>query len=209
MDAMLAELFLGVVLVRQVVAGRLHRRRQVRFAQLLRNCEAGFGPVLAAAARLNSDQFSAEDADHWSPLIMASKGGHAVLVSWMLVEAGVDNANPRVNETHTALRAAALGGHTRVCELLLDVGKANIDQFSAFKRTPLMGASMNGHADTVAFLLKRGANPRLVRARPHSPARVRKADRAFPAQVNSTGERALQLAKNDAVRRAFDGYDAL
>jgi hypothetical protein len=156
----------------------VHSRRRRFLARLLKCCEAGFGPELALAAGMDKPHkwFSAEDENHWSPLIMACKAGHVVLVSWLL-QLPVSNIDPTVEETHSALRAAALGGHAHICEMLLNHG-ARVNVLSAGKRTPLMGACMNNHVDVCKVLLSRNAKVDLV---------------------NSTGETARDLVKSEVI----------
>ena len=173
-------LFMLLLLGRTRLAFRTQLLKNAFFANLLAACERGFGHELRVARDRDLNLFSQEDENHWSPIIMASKGGHVVLVDW-LCKLPVSNVNPRVSETHSALRAASLGGHLHVCKLLIDHG-ANLNALSAGKRTPLMGASMNGHRLVVRLLLDMGADRNIV---------------------NSTGESALDLAKNEETKGAF------
>ena len=72
-----------------------------------------------------------------------------------LLEAGNDvkeNENGR-----TPLLFAAVFGHTNVCELLLEEGKANIEETEPKGNTALKQAASEGHASTVALLLSKGA----------------------------------------------------
>ena len=57
----------------------------------------------------------------------------------------------------TPLLAAAQGGHIEVCKLLLETGKANIEETTLFGNTALNVAADDGHASTVALLLSKGA----------------------------------------------------
>ena len=52
---------------------------------------------------------------------------------------------------------AAYFGHTEVCELLLDKGKANIEETTPIGNTALNLAATEGNASTVALLLSKGA----------------------------------------------------
>ena len=52
---------------------------------------------------------------------------------------------------------AAQKGHTEICELLLDKGKANIEETTPKGLTALNLAATKGHTGTVAFLLSKGA----------------------------------------------------
>jgi ankyrin repeat protein len=57
-----------------------------------------------------------------------------------------------------AFQVACRNGHTEVARSLLDRG-ARIDHPGYFEAPGLHWAAINGHADTVSFLLERGADP--------------------------------------------------
>ena len=57
----------------------------------------------------------------------------------------------------TPLLAAAQFGHTEVCKLLLETGKANIEETGPYGHTALRIAANKGHSSTVAMLLSQGA----------------------------------------------------
>ena len=57
----------------------------------------------------------------------------------------------------TPLLVAAQFGQTEVCKLLLEKGKANLEEEAPFGFTALNEASFRGHASTVALLLSKGA----------------------------------------------------
>lgn len=59
--------------------------------------------------------------------------------------------------SHTALRGAALHGHTEVCTALLEA-RADPNFPSQGCRTPLMGSAMNGHLEATVALLEAKAN---------------------------------------------------
>jgi len=56
----------------------------------------------------------------------------------------------------TALMLAAVGGHERAVELLLQ-RSAEIDQQDSIGVTALMGAALNGHERVIDMLLENGA----------------------------------------------------
>ena len=57
----------------------------------------------------------------------------------------------------TPLLVAAQEGHTEVCELLLEKGKANIEETDNDGDTALKLVASEGDASTVALLLSKGA----------------------------------------------------
>ena len=56
----------------------------------------------------------------------------------------------------TPLLAAAQGGHTGVCKLLLETGKANVKETTPAGFTPLLVAARFGHTEVCELLLKEG-----------------------------------------------------
>ena len=82
-------------------------------------------------------------------LIVASRNGHAEVVS-LLLEAGGE-------ATVEKLIAAAGNGRTETARLLLKAG-VDKDRQDGLRNTALIAASGNGHAETVRLLLSAGAN---------------------------------------------------
>ena len=63
-----------------------------------------------------------------------------------------------VRDGDTPLLNAAYFGHTDVCELLLDIGKVDIEETrTGGGRTSLFQAAAKGNASTVEMLLSQGA----------------------------------------------------
>ena len=58
----------------------------------------------------------------------------------------------------TPLLAAAQGGHTKVCKLLLDTGKANVKETTPDGDTPLLLAAEKGHTEVCELLLANGSD---------------------------------------------------
>jgi len=110
------------------------------------------------------------DADGWSPLIMAAKGGHDALVQ-RLLEAKAQPNPCRI--AHTALRGAAINGHSSTISILL-AAKADPNLESLHSRTPLMGCARAGHLQVARILIEAGADI---------------------AKCNADGENALFLAQ--------------
>ena len=119
---------------------------------LLAAAEAGDEPRVASLLASEAD-VNARDERGWSPLIMAAKEGHASLLQLLLAAGALPNP-PDVS--HTALRGAAMFGHSG-CIRLLAEARAEVDQRSAGGRTPLMGAELHGHAQALGLLLRVGA----------------------------------------------------
>lgn len=125
----------------------------------------------ALAARI-----TAQDADYRGAVYYAASAGLPATLNALL-----DKARGRIDVRdwvgNTPLTAAAQRGHASTVAALLDRGAADIDEASshpnarmplisyvpirrpANRRTALMRASEEGHADVVALLLSRGADP--------------------------------------------------
>jgi len=133
------------------------------------------------------------DADGWSPLIMAAKGGHDVLLGRLLDAKAQPNPGAIA---HTALRGAAINGHCSTVSILL-AAKADPNLESLHSRTPLMGCARAGHLQVGSSLLDSahiavlmaGRAPRL------QVARVLIEAGADVSRCNSDGEDALFLAR--------------
>jgi len=87
----------------------------------------------------------------------AFQGEEAALLAW-LDSGGQVNATCRMGDVSgvTALMLAAVGGHERAVELLLQ-RSAEIDQQDSIGVTALMGAALNGHERVIDMLLENGA----------------------------------------------------
>ena len=72
-----------------------------------------------------------------------------------LLDAGSD-VGERDGNGLTPLLVAAYFGHTEVCELLLETGKANIEETIPGGNTALNLAAAEGNASAVALLLSKG-----------------------------------------------------
>uniref|UniRef100_H2TK97 Euchromatic histone-lysine N-methyltransferase 1b n=1 Tax=Takifugu rubripes TaxID=31033 RepID=H2TK97_TAKRU len=71
---------------------------------------------------------------------------------------GIDpNFKMESQNKRTPLHAAAEGGHSDICHMLVQAG-ANLDICDDDHRTPLMEACENNHMATVLYLLRAGAN---------------------------------------------------
>ncbi len=91
-------------------------------------------------------------------LMYAALMGQETLVA-KLVKLGAEVNQPG----WTALHYAASGGHTAICQFLLD-NKAHIDALSPNGTTPLMMAARDKKRATVILLIQQGANSTLINA---------------------------------------------
>merc|ERR1712224_77735 len=87
----------------------------------------------------------------------AAKEGHSRCVNLLIPYSHVNPAPGK----HTAIRAAAMGGHVDIARSLLRA-KADLNIESAGGTTALMGAARGGHASMVQFLLDANANAGIV-----------------------------------------------
>ena len=92
-----------------------------------------------------------------TPLMVASKLGHADVIERLLLEPEVD-INYRDNNQRTSLSYASQFGRVEAVQLLLDFG-ADTDMFGVHGRTPLSIAGEFGHKKIVELLLDRSADP--------------------------------------------------
>lgn len=80
--------------------------------------------------------------------------GDVNLVKAMLTQA---NVNATDHEKRTPLHLAALAGHTKICQILLQQG-ANVHAINKNKRTPLHLATMMAQEDAAVLIYKNGAD---------------------------------------------------
>ena len=88
-------------------------------------------------------------------LVAAADDGDVDKVSELLSQGARVDTKDEYGDT--PLLAAASFGHTEVCELLLDRGKANIEETGSDGNTALHVAANEGSARTVSLLLSKGA----------------------------------------------------
>ncbi|KAG7240828.1 hypothetical protein INR49_023402, partial [Caranx melampygus] len=94
---------------------------------------------------------------HPKQLYLSAKQGELKRVLLMLVD-GIDpNFKMESQNKRTPLHAAAEGGYTDICHMLVQSG-ANLDMCDEDQRTPLMEACENNHMETVLYLLRAGAS---------------------------------------------------
>ena len=96
-----------------------------------------------------------QDTSDSTPLIWASKNGHAEVVQLLLMEDGVDvnKASDLLTGT-TPLIQASINGHAEVIRLLLKEEGININKADFSDETALYWASRRGNSEVVELLLK-------------------------------------------------------
>ncbi|HJQ25317.1 MAG TPA: sigma-70 family RNA polymerase sigma factor [Blastocatellia bacterium] len=122
-----------------------------RVMALLKAARAGDAAAVKALLESDPRLLAARDPLGNTALILAVNSGHAE-VAELLFAAGCE---PDVFE------AAAIGRTARVAELI-ECDASLLDSYSPEGFTPLMLAAHFGHAETVGFLIARGANVNAV-----------------------------------------------
>ncbi|CAL2039908.1 unnamed protein product [Caenorhabditis brenneri] len=114
------------------------------------------------------------DDNNRFPLVIAARNGYTEVVDFLL-ELGADPSvcgvvefdNDNIQGT-PPLWAAAAAGHLSIVKLLVEKGKADVNQFTNTRSTPLRGACYDGHLDIVQYLIDNGADPRIPNRHGHS-----------------------------------------
>lgn len=92
-----------------------------------------------------------------TPLIAAASRGNTEIVGLLLKNCA--DVEARDSRGHTALMEAVYGDHTECIGLLLDSGADIYAKRASFPTTALEFAVRLGHADSLGYLLERGAKP--------------------------------------------------
>lgn len=114
------------------------------------------------------------DENNRFPLVIAARNGNAEVVDFLL-ELGADPSvrgvvefdNDNIQGT-PPLWAASAAGHLNIVKLLVEKGKANVNQATNTQSTPLRGACYDGHLDIVRYLLDNGADPHIPNRHGHT-----------------------------------------
>ncbi|KFY57612.1 hypothetical protein V497_05456 [Pseudogymnoascus sp. VKM F-4516 (FW-969)] len=104
----------------------------------------------------NAISINTTDEDGWTPLSLAARDGHEVILKSLLDSnvVGVDAKNP---EGRTPLSWAAENGQVAVLKLLLDSDIVDTNSKDREGRTPLSWAAEKGHEAVVELLLVKGS----------------------------------------------------
>uniref|UniRef100_A0A0B7BHM0 Uncharacterized protein n=1 Tax=Arion vulgaris TaxID=1028688 RepID=A0A0B7BHM0_9EUPU len=116
----------------------------------------GVPGTVASSLYSSVDVDSQTESNHDTALTLACAGGHAELVSLLLVK-GADIEH-RDKKGFTPLILSATAGHVDVVEILLDHNADIEAQSERTKDTPLSLACSGGRYEVVELLLNRGAN---------------------------------------------------
>ncbi|EFO84429.1 hypothetical protein CRE_13441 [Caenorhabditis remanei] len=108
------------------------------------------------------------------PIVIAARNGHVAVVEYLLtvgadpsVRGTVEFDNDQILGT-PPLWAASAAGHLAIVKLLVETGKADVNQATNTQSTPLRGACYDGHLDIVKYLLEKGADPHIPNRHGHT-----------------------------------------
>jgi ankyrin repeat protein len=96
-----------------------------------------------------------KDTYSQTPLLLAARYGHLVVVK-LLLDSGQVDIDSKDRNNQTPLSYAAENGHRTVVKLLLGTGQVDVDSKDRSDETPLSYAAENGHAAVVKLLLDTG-----------------------------------------------------
>ena len=88
-------------------------------------------------------------------IVQAAAAGDASKVEMLLSQGARVDAR---EQGFTPLLVAAQYGHTEVCKLLLETGKANVKETTPDGFTPLLLAAQKGHTEVCELLLANGSD---------------------------------------------------
>ena len=94
--------------------------------------------------------------EHDEHLLMAAYAGNSSDTKYLVTRGGAD-VDVKDRDGQTPLILAALRGHVKVVEFLVDHG-ADVEAENRKGQTPLSNAAANGRLEVVRFLVRRGAN---------------------------------------------------
>jgi len=118
----------------------------------------------ASAVRLD------DDADEMTALHWAAASGVIEAVNFLLSPAVQSDPRAARGNNFTPLHSAAMQGHAKVCEALLQAGAEVNVQTNPQGYAPLHSAAFAGHIEAVRVLLAHGADRGLVNYRAERPA---------------------------------------
>jgi ankyrin repeat protein len=144
------------------------------------------GANVKAATRLGS----------YTPLVLASRNGNAILVDTLL-KAGAD-ANATTSTGASALMLAAASGSADAVRLLLDSGAEVNAKESSQGQTALMFAAGYNRVEALGVLLERGADPALATNAMNLP----ELDKAFKEALEKRQKHYQEERKAAAAEKA-------
>ncbi|HEY7819318.1 MAG TPA: ankyrin repeat domain-containing protein, partial [Vicinamibacteria bacterium] len=127
-----------------------------------------------------------------TPLILASRNGHAAVIETLLA-AGSD-PNLATGTGATPLMLAAASGNSQAVRALLERGAAVDAKESLRGETALMFAAASDRAEVVEVLLANGADPAITTTLIDAPALTKAQDEAFKKRIEGLREARLKAA---------------
>jgi len=128
----------------------------------------------------------------YTPLILASRSGHAAMVETLL-NAGADK-NQSTGTGATPLMLAAASGSAEAVRVLLARGAAVNAKESKRGETALMFAAASNRAEVVELLLTSGADPALTTNLVDAPTLTKAADEALKQRLDRLREERTKIA---------------
>lgn len=98
--------------------------------------------------------------DHLCTPLMLAVEKKQVAVAQYLIKAGA-HLDARGEEGMTALHLASRCGSVKMCKMILDTGRINVNIQDEGGWTPIVWASEHKHIDVIRLLLERGADPNI------------------------------------------------
>ena len=147
----------------------------------------------------------------WSPksrmgaalIVQAAADGDASKVEMLLSQGARVDAR---DQGFTPLLIAALRGHTEVCKLLLETGKANVKETNPSGHTALLVAALRGHSEVCELLLAAGSdveeNKPVTQSRPLHYAAIHGHERIIQMLV----EHKTNVNSRNKIESTRDGH---
>uniref|UniRef100_A0A182YEY5 ANK_REP_REGION domain-containing protein n=1 Tax=Anopheles stephensi TaxID=30069 RepID=A0A182YEY5_ANOST len=127
---------------------------------------SGREPLVKSILEHHPEQLNAEDDSKYTPLILATLGGHLPVVTLLTLRgATLDNRN---SLGHSALQYACSKGFVPIARYLVELG-ANVNILDGLKETPLHRAATRGMEELIVLLLEHGANPNIPNSVGNTP----------------------------------------